>query len=416
MGIFTSDNFNAGTPGDNLTVDTAWEANAGTAVYSDAGRARISGTTSTLYSRKDVAPASADYKARATIRALTLITNASAGVAVRCQTGANTAYIGRGQHTSNTWRLERRIAGASTLLGSSSQTFSTATDYVVELDVSGTTLELFADGVSVVGPVTDSNITTAGAPGLNWFQGSPGSNTAGWHTENFEGEEAGSGSITGDLAATESGSDTASFVGDVIVSGSLAATESGADTAAFTGFTEGAIVGNLAATESGSDTAAFAGVVIVSGTLAATETGSDTAAFTGTVPLSTITGTLDATESGSDSASFIGAGVVTRTQHVVRYIYRPYSNATERKYIEQLNEDLRTLYGQIAALSRGSVSGHDARESAPAGGTWQQGDFVRKFSPTEQGTSGSKYIVTGWSCVASGSPGTWVECRVLTGN
>ena len=208
----------------------------------------------------------------------------------------------------------------------------------------------------------------------------------------FDAVAVGDGSITGNLAATESGSDTAAFVGDVIISG------------------------DLAATESGSDTAAFSGDVIVSGTLAATETGSDTAAFTGTVPLSTITGTLDATESGSDSASFIGAGVVTRTQHVVRYIYRPYSNATERKYIEQLNEDLRTLYGQIAALSRGSVSGHDARESAPVGGTWQQGDFVRKFSPTEQGTSGSKYIVTGWSCVASGSPGTWVECRVLTGN
>ena len=269
----------------------------------------------------------------------------------------------------------------------------------------------------------DATATIVGhdsASGVSSFAGASDTVTGtsgGWRSWSIELlAAAAGGSITGDIAATESGSDTAAFVGDVIISGDLAATESGADTAAFTGFVEGEIVGNLAATESGSDTAAFAGDVIISGTLAATETGSDTAAFTGTVPLSTITGTLAATESGSDSASFIGAGVVTRTQHVVRYIYRPYSNATERKYIEQLNEDLRTLYGQISSLSRGSVSGHDARESAPVGGTWQQGDFVRKFSPTEQGTSGSKYIVTGWSCVASGSPGTWVECRVLTGN
>lgn len=213
MGIFTSDDFNAGTPGDNLTTDSAWENHAGNAVYSDAGRARISGTVSTLYSRKDVAPASPDYRARSTIRALSLVTNASAGVAVRCQPGANTAYIGRGQHTTNTWRLERRIAGTTTLLGSSAKSFSASTDYVVELDANGSTLELFADGVSVVGPVSDGNITAAGAPGINFFQSSSVGNSTGWHLEGFEAEEAG-GSSSGsggsssviDVAATGGGS------------------------------------------------------------------------------------------------------------------------------------------------------------------------------------------------------------------
>lgn len=65
--------------------------------------------------------------------------------------------------------------------------------------------------------------------------------------------------ITGSLAATESGSDTAAIAGSVLVEGSLAATESGADTAD------------------------FAGDVIVSGALDATETGEDTADFAGTV-------------------------------------------------------------------------------------------------------------------------------------
>lgn len=194
MGIFTSANFDAGTPGDNLTTDSAWENHAGNAVYSDAGRARIGGTVSTLYSRKDVAPASPDYRARSTIRALSLVTNASAGVAVRCQPGANTAYIGRGQHTTNTWRLERRIAGTTTLLGSSAKSFSASTDYVVELDANGSTLELFADGVSVVGPLSDGNITAAGAPGINFFQSSSVGNSTGWHLDSFEAEEAGGSS------------------------------------------------------------------------------------------------------------------------------------------------------------------------------------------------------------------------------
>lgn len=237
MSIFTSDNFNAGTPGDNLTVDTAWEAHAGAAVYSDAGRGRISGTVSTLYSRKDVAPATADYTARATIRALSLITNASAGVAVRCQTGANTAYVGRGQHTSNTWRLERRIAGTTTLLGSSAKTFSTATDYLVELDVNGTSLELFADGVSVVGPVTDSNITAAGAPGINLFQGSGAGNTTGWHIDNFEGEEAGgapaeSGGSSSLVDVTAAGAGSASEVASGGASSTVGVTAAGAGSAA----------------------------------------------------------------------------------------------------------------------------------------------------------------------------------------
>lgn len=39
--------------------------------------------------------------------------------------------------------------------------------------------------------------------------------------------------ITGDLAATESGSDTAAFIGSLLVLGSLAATETGSDTASF---------------------------------------------------------------------------------------------------------------------------------------------------------------------------------------
>ena len=62
----------------------------------------------------------------------------------------------------------------------------------------------------------------------------------------------------------------------------------------------GAITGDLAATESGADTAAASGRVVVTGLLAATESGSDTAALAGRV---LVQGTLSAQEVGSDTAS-----------------------------------------------------------------------------------------------------------------
>lgn len=108
----------------------------------------------------------------------------------------------------------------------------------------------------------------------------------------------GGGTITGSVAATETGSDTASLAGQVVISGTLAATETGADTAAIAG--QVSISGSTPITETTADTAAITGQVIISGAMAATESGSDTAAIYAARP--PITGSLTATESGSDTA------------------------------------------------------------------------------------------------------------------
>lgn len=107
--------------------------------------------------------------------------------------------------------------------------------------------------------------------------------------------------ITGSLATTETGADSASISGKVIVSGSINATESGNDSAAISG--KVLISGSLAATESGSDTAALSGKVIVFGSLSATESGSDSASISGNVLVS---GSISATESGVDVAAILG--------------------------------------------------------------------------------------------------------------
>lgn len=117
--------------------------------------------------------------------------------------------------------------------------------------------------------------------------------------------------ITGALAATESGSDTASIAGDVLIDGALAATESGGDTAALEGIVTtggGPVSGALAATEAGADTAAISGDVLVSGALAAAESGSDTASLAGDV---LVQGALSVVEAGGDTASLAGDVLVS---------------------------------------------------------------------------------------------------------
>jgi hypothetical protein len=79
------------------------------------------------------------------------------------------------------------------------------------------------------------------------------------------------------------------------------------------------------------------------------------------------------------------------------------------------------LMRQIATshnlLAEEKIAAHyRAYTAAPTTGDWAQGDFVRNSAPSEAGSASSKYVVIGWICTASGTPGTWLECRVSTGN
>jgi hypothetical protein len=77
----------------------------------------------------------------------------------------------------------------------------------------------------------------------------------------------------------------------------------------------------------------------------------------------------------------------------------------------------REIATQVNGLSEGRMSAsYTALTAAPTSGTWTQGDMVKNSNPSELGTAGSKYVIHGWQCLAGGTPGTWVECRYLTGN
>jgi len=82
-----------------------------------------------------------------------------------------------------------------------------------------------------------------------------------------------------------------------------------------------------------------------------------------------------------------------------------------------MQRELREHALQVNMLSEGRISAtNNASTAAPTTGSYAQGDFVRNSAPSELGSSLSKYVISGWLCVSSGTPGTFVQCRFLTGN
>ena len=83
----------------------------------------------------------------------------------------------------------------------------------------------------------------------------------------------------------------------------------------------------------------------------------------------------------------------------------------------KLKDIFRNISGRLNYLSDGRISAVDnASIAAPTTGVYVQGDFIRNSAPSELGAASSKYVITGWICTVSGTPGTFVQTRSLTGN
>ena len=96
---------------------------------------------------------------------------------------------------------------------------------------------------------------------------------------------------------------------------------------------------------------------------------------------------------------------------------RPGSPDFDGGLYQRLYTLFRTFAAQINTLAEGSLNAaHNAATAPPSAGTYAQGDTLRNKAPVEAGTAGSKYVITGWVCIAGGTPGTWREMRCLTGN
>ena len=82
-----------------------------------------------------------------------------------------------------------------------------------------------------------------------------------------------------------------------------------------------------------------------------------------------------------------------------------------------LIKTLKEITNQVNGLTEGRMSfRHSASTSFPTTGTYANGDVIFNSAPSELGSASSKYVITQWICTVSGTPGTWVACRSLTGN
>ena len=82
-----------------------------------------------------------------------------------------------------------------------------------------------------------------------------------------------------------------------------------------------------------------------------------------------------------------------------------------------LQRELREHAQQVNGLSEGRIAAnYNAATAVPTTGTYQQGDKVWNSAPVEAGAASSRYVVIGWICTVGGTPGTFLQMRVLTGN
>lgn len=85
-------------------------------------------------------------------------------------------------------------------------------------------------------------------------------------------------------------------------------------------------------------------------------------------------------------------------------------------------EIVRAICGQVNNLSEGKLTAkYNASTSVPSGTAvaYSVGDFVPDSNCTVRASVApgvaASYVRLGWVCVAPGTPGTFVEARVLTG-
>lgn len=83
---------------------------------------------------------------------------------------------------------------------------------------------------------------------------------------------------------------------------------------------------------------------------------------------------------------------------------------------DALTKRLHELFRNQAIAHNESYFWETNGTSAPTTGTWAQGDKCRNNTPTELGVVTQKYLIIGWCCTVSGTPGTWLNMRTLTGN
>jgi len=81
-------------------------------------------------------------------------------------------------------------------------------------------------------------------------------------------------------------------------------------------------------------------------------------------------------------------------------------------------EILAGIDNKVNTLAEGRLQGrHYTGTETPSSSAIPAavGDIVWNSNVTVQGTVAAQYVLIGWACTASGTPGVWRDMRLLTG-
>ncbi len=198
MGQFTTFAFTGAEGATIQSVDTGFVKVTGLTgdMVITSNRGRAGSTTPIRYFKSNAYPYDADYSVRAKFHVLSTATNYNIGLLGRQSTSANTAYLVR-LRAGTGWQLYKTINGTSTQLGSTAaQSLSVGNVFSVVLNMVGSTIEVYVDGVLKIS-VTDTSITEAGKPGIYADTGGQtASGTVGLHIDEFSASAADATAIT----------------------------------------------------------------------------------------------------------------------------------------------------------------------------------------------------------------------------
>jgi hypothetical protein len=181
------------TAGTALTAHTGevgagWTQYGGTsgAVISAGNALRKTGTSNLAY-YSSYLPSTANYAVEAD---LVVKSNTSDGAGLdgrRDPTpGSGTTYDARYDGNAGAWELLKNVGGSASMLDTAAQTLTVGATYRLRLDMFGTAIRMYVDGVLVCS-ATDASITAAGRAGIQLgLPSSPATtDTTGMHLDNF---------------------------------------------------------------------------------------------------------------------------------------------------------------------------------------------------------------------------------------
>lgn len=173
---FPSDTF---TDTDAKTLEThvasdggTWTKSSGSGAGSatiDANRVHNTNDATLHIYRHSYVPPITDYRVEVDLVMLSDNDLSYAGIGARISSTANTLYSFVYRCDANLWRLEAIVNGASTaIIGSVGQVLTVGQTYRIALDVRGSTVTAFVDGVQIASG-TDTAIPAAGFAGIRLF-------------------------------------------------------------------------------------------------------------------------------------------------------------------------------------------------------------------------------------------------------